>query len=93
MTPRTIKTLMLVGGFLGGGVLLGILGFAMQFWISINVAAQIDDIIIPDTGQLTTDVATLTLSVEHIEGDIATALASQQRFEELFIEYLQREAQ
>ena len=30
-----------VGSFLGAGVLLTILGFAMQFWIAMNVKSQL----------------------------------------------------
>ncbi len=42
-TTRTVLT------WLGGGLGLAILGFAMQFWISINVASQLKDAgIIPE---------------------------------------------
>ena len=93
LTKRAKQIAMWIGGsILGGGLALTILGMAVQFWIMTEVAAQIDEIHIPDTAQLTTDVEVIKGSVENIDGKIDTALASQQRFEELFIEYLQRQA-
>ena len=92
MNPRTNKILVWVGGILGGGLGLAILGFAMQFWISINVKAQLDEITIPDTAQLITDVEVIKSSINNIETNIGTVTASKQRFEEIFIEYLAKEA-
>ena len=93
MTPKS-KTILgwvvAIGGALGG---LAIVGMAAQFWISVEVKAQLSDVSIPDTTQLTTDVATIKATVEAIDDKSDTAIENQQRFEEIFMEYLQNEAQ
>ena len=66
-----------------GLVSLGVLAMAGQWWISQEVKSQLANVSIPDTGQLTTDV-------EVMKAD--TAIANQQRFEEIFTEYLINEA-
>lgn len=94
MTQRAKHIAMLVGGsIVGGGLALTIIGMAAQFWIATEVAAQLDEIHIPDTAQLTTDVEVIKAGVLTLDGKIDTALASQQRFEMLFIEYLQRQTE
>jgi hypothetical protein len=75
--------------------MLTIIGMAAQFWISTEVKAQLDDIpeiVIPDTTQLTSDMAAVKATVEAIDGKADTAIENQQRFEEIFMEYLQNEA-
>lgn len=76
-------------GALGG---LAVIGMAAQWWISQEVKAQVSDIVIPDTSQLTTDVEVIKSTVLAIDGKADTAIASQQRFEEIFTEYLINEA-
>ena len=84
------------GSIVGGGIVLTVIGMAMQFWISTEVSAQLttkfEGIIIPDTAQLTTDVEVIKSTVLAIDGKADTAIASQQRFEEIFMNYLQNEA-
>jgi len=92
MNPKTSKILgwvLSIGGALGG---LAIVGMAAQFWISIEVKDQLADVTIPDTSQLTTDVEVIKSTVLAIDGKADTAIASQQRFEEIFTEYLINEA-
>lgn len=78
--------------FLGGGFVLAVLGMAAQFWISTEVQAQLEEIVIPDTSQITTDVEVIKGSITNIEANIKTALESQERFETIFTEYLINEA-
>jgi len=92
MTPKTKTVIISVGSFLGGGFVLAVLGMAAQFWIATEVKAQLDEIVIPDTTQITTDVEVIKGSIENIETNIATALESQERFETIFTEYLINEA-
>ena len=68
------------------------LGMAIQFWISVEVKAQLKEITIPDVSQLTTDVAVIKSTVLATDKKADTALANQQRFEEIFTEYLINEA-
>jgi hypothetical protein len=65
---------------------------AAQFWISTEVKAQLGEITIPDTAQLTTDVAVIKSTVLATDAKADQAIANQQRFEEIFMEYLQNEA-
>jgi len=41
MNQTTKTAVTWIGGILGGGLGLAILGFAMQFWIAMNVASQL----------------------------------------------------
>jgi len=97
MTPKTIKVWTVVGGVLGGGLGITILGLAMQFWIVLNVEAEVKKIVHPideiEAAQLVIDVATIKTTVTNINKNVDTAVASQERFEEQFIDYLQGEAQ
>ncbi len=94
MTPKAKQIAMWIGGsIVGGGLALTIIGMAAQFWIATEVKTQLEGIAIPDTSQLVTDVEVIKTTVTTLDGKIDTALASQQRFEELFIEYLQRQAE
>jgi len=96
MTQKSKQVAMWVGGsIIGGGLVLTIIGMAAQFWISTEVKAQLEDIpeiVIPDTTQLTTDVAAIKATVDGIDDKADTAIENQQRFEEIFMEYLQNEA-
>lgn len=92
MTPKSKSIIIGVVSFLGGGLVLAILGMAAQFWISSEVHAQLEDIVIPDTTQITTDVEVIKGSIKNIETNIKTALESQERFETIFTEYLINEA-
>lgn len=97
MTPKTSKYLAIVGGVLGGGLGVTILGFAMQFWISTNVKSQVDDIVHPidvaEAQQLLIDLNSIKLGLIHIDENLDTALASQERFEKQFTDYLIGEAE
>ena len=97
MTPKTTKYLTIVGSVLGGGLGIAILGFAMQFWISQNVKAQVDDIVHPidiaEAQQLLIDISSIKLGLEHIDENLDTALESQERFEKQFTDYLIGETQ
>jgi len=91
MTPKAKKILSWSASIfvaLGG---LVVIGMAAQFWISTEVAAQlalVPAVVVPDTAQLTTDVEVIKGSISNIEANVGTALASQQRFEEIFTQYL-----
>jgi hypothetical protein len=92
MNPKTSKILgwIVVGfGSLGG---LAVIGLAAAYWIHLEVKAQITDIIIPDTTQITTDVEVIKSTVLAIDGKADTAIANQQKFEEIFMDYLANEA-
>jgi hypothetical protein len=97
MTQKIKHIAMWIGGsIVGGGLALTVIGMATQFWIATEVKTQLVTgmtHVHPATTQLTTDVEVIRTSVTNIDGKIDTALESQQRFEELFIEYLQRQAE
>jgi hypothetical protein len=93
MTQKSKQVAMWIGGsIVGGGIVLTIIGMAAQFWISTEVKAQLGEITIPDTAQLTTDVAVIKSTVLATDAKADQAIANQQRFEEIFMEYLQNEA-
>lgn len=75
-----------------GLVSLGVLAMAGQWWISQEVKSQLANVSIPDTGQLTTDVEVIKTTVLSTAEKADTAIANQQRFEEIFTEYLINEA-
>lgn len=93
MTPKSKQTATWIGivfGAMGG---LTIVGLAAQFWISAEVGTQImahshNTSIQP----IIQDVATIKTDVENIKINVQTAVDSQQRFEEIFMEYLQEQA-
>lgn len=88
MTPKAkqiTQWVVAIGGALGG---LAILGMAAQFWISTEVRAQLTAVSIPDTAQLTTDVEVIKTTVLATSAKADTAIANQQRFEEIFTQYL-----
>lgn len=92
MTPKSKQALTWIGiifGSLGG---LAIVGLAAAFWIHLEVRSQLADVTIPDVSQITTDVEVIKSTVLAIDGKADTAIASQQRFEEIFTEYLINEA-
>jgi len=92
MTPKSKQIATWIGivfSALGG---LVVVGLAAQFWISVEVKAQLSEITIPDTTQLTTDVAVIKATVLANSDKADMALANQQRFEEIFTEYLINEA-
>lgn len=93
MTPKSktiLGWILSIGGGLGG---LAVVGMAAQFWISVEVKSQLGDVSIPDTSQLTTDVAAIKATVDGIDDKADTAIQNQQRFEEIFMDYLREEAQ
>ena len=76
---------------LGG---LAVIGMAGQWWISQEVKAQLANIDVPEeVVTMGTDVAVIKTDITNINTKVDQALQSQQRFEELFIEYLQEQAQ
>ena len=80
------KILIWVGGILGGGLGLAILGFAMQFWISINVASQLAKAgIVPEA-----DVAALDTRIGGLEGlhdkDINRVESKAERIAQILME-------
>jgi len=98
MTPKSkaiTSWIIAAGGAVGG---LAVVGMAAQFWIHTEVASQLDDHVRDMTGsmdvaaELTTDVASIRATVDAIDGKTDTAIENQQRFEEIFMEYLRNEA-
>lgn len=92
MNPNVKKYggwILTIGGALGG---LAILGMAAQFWIQSEVKSQLTSVEIPDTMQVTQDVAVIKSDIANIKSGVDQALESQQRFEEIFTEYLINEA-
>ena len=91
MTPKAKKALSWsVSIFVALGGLV-VVGMAAQFWISTEVAAQVKAlpiVVVPDTTQLTTDVEIIKNSIANIESNGSAALESQQRFEDIFTQYL-----
>lgn len=75
-----------------GLVSLGVLAMAGQWWISQEVKSQLANISIPDTSQITVDIEVIKTTVLATSGKADTAIANQQRFEEIFTEYLINEA-
>ena len=92
MTPKSRSIVIGAVSFLGGGFVLAVLGMAAQFWISIEVKAQVGKLVIPDTSQLITDIEVIKTTVLATSKKADTAIANQQRFEEIFTEYLINEA-
>lgn len=92
MTPKSKQAAVWIGTIFGAFGGLAIVGLATQFWISVEVKAQISELTIPDTTQLTTDVAVIKSTVLANSSKADTALENQQRFEEIFTEYLINEA-
>jgi hypothetical protein len=99
MTPKNKQVATWIGivfGALGG---LAIVGMAAAFWISVEVKGQLIDHTkvmveaIPDTSTLQTDVAAIKATVIAIDSKADTAIENQQRFEEIFMDYLRNEAQ
>lgn len=74
---------------LGGTAVLGMAG---AWWVNQEVQEQLAAAAIPDTTQLTTDVAVIKGDIANINANVALSLEAQQRFEEIFMEYLQSEA-
>lgn len=92
MTQKSKQAILwVVGSVLGGGIILTVIGMAAQFWISTEVEAQLMDVAIPDTTQLSTDVEVMKGDISNINTNVQTAMESQQRFEEIFMQYLQDE--
>jgi hypothetical protein len=95
MTPKSKQIATWIGiifGALGG---LAIVGLAAGYWIHLEVQSQVEDIpaiVVPDVSQLTTDVEVIKSTVLAIDGKADTAIANQQRFEEIFMDYLANEA-
>ena len=98
MTPKSksvIGWITAIGGSLGG---LAIIGMAAQFWISVEVKSQLHGHVEDMAGDmdiaagLTTDVASIKATVAGIDSKTDTAIENQQRFEEIFMEYLRNEA-
>jgi hypothetical protein len=83
--------LTIIGG-LGG---LTVVGMAAQYWISTEVSAQllehheVDSHVEP---KLKTNIEVMKTEISGIAADVDTALESQRRFEEIFMEYLREEA-
>ena len=75
---------------LGG---LAVIGMAGQWWISQEVKSQLANISVPEeVVTLASDVQSIKTDIENIDDNVDRALESQQRFEEIFMEYLQNEA-
>jgi hypothetical protein len=86
MTQKTKQILLYIAGFLGGGAFLAIVGMAAQFWIATVVATQIDDHTHTGAiGPIRNDISTIQTDIENINTNVDRALASQQRFEEIFM--------
>ncbi len=71
---------------LGGGVGVAILGFAMQFWISVNVAAQLQDKnIVPESTVTALDTRIKSLEGVH-EKDITRVESKAERIAQILME-------
>jgi len=86
MTPQTKTILTWVGSIVGGAGGLTILAFAMQFWISINVASQLKDAgIVP-----VATVTALDTKVKALEGlhdkDIIRVESKAERIAQILME-------
>ena len=93
MTQKTKQVLIAIVGFVGGGFVLAVIGMAAQFWISTEVATQLaDHSHTATTGPIRTDISAIRTDIDHINDNVNRALASQQRFEEIFMEYLREQA-
>ena len=92
MTPKSKTILGWVATIIGGLGGLAVIGMAAQFWISVEVKNQVAELTIPDTSQLTTDVEVIKSTVLAIDDKADTAIENQQRFEEIFMDYLREEA-
>jgi hypothetical protein len=93
MTQKTKQVLIAIVGFVGGGFVLAVIGMAAQFWIATEVSAQLDDHThSATTAPMRQDIAAIKTEVEAIDANVDRALRSQQRFEEIFMEYLREQA-
>jgi len=71
---------------LGGGVGVAILGFAMQFWISINVASQLKDAgIVPVSTVTALDTRLEGLEALH-DKDIVRVESKAERIAQILME-------
>ncbi len=71
---------------LGGGVGVAILGFAMQFWISVNVAAQLKDAgIVPVSTVTALDTRVDSLETLH-DKDIIRVESKAERIAQILME-------
>ncbi len=95
MNPKTSKILGWIAVVFGGLGGLAIVGLAAGYWIHLEVQSQVKDIpvvVVPDITQLTTDVEVIKSTVLAIDGKANTAIENQQRFEDIFLNYLANEA-
>jgi hypothetical protein len=93
MTQKTKQLVIAIIGFVGGGFVLAVVGMAAQFWIATEVAAQLSDH--SHTGSIApikNNIASIQTDIENINTNVDRALQSQQRFEEIFMEYLREQA-
>ena len=90
MTLTSRQAAMWIGTMFGGLGGLAVVGMAAAFWISLEVKSQITPH--PDTTLITQDIAVIRSTVTANGSKADVALANQQRFEEIFMEYLQNEA-
>lgn len=93
MTQKTKQVLIAIIGFVGGGFVLAVVGMAAQFWISTEVSTQLNDHThSATTAPIRNDISVIKNDIDDINTNIDRALQSQQRFEEIFMEYLREQA-
>ncbi len=86
MTPTTKTALTWVGSILGGGIGLTILGFAIQFWISLNVKSQLAEAGIVPVATVTA-IDTRVGNLETLHGkDIVRVESKAERIAQILME-------
>ncbi len=80
------KTFIWIGGILGGGLGIAILGFAMQFWISLNVSSQLKVAgIVPEADVTALDTRLGVLEKLH-DKDITRVESKAERIAQILME-------
>lgn len=89
MTQKTKQVFIAIVGFVGGGFILAVIGMAAQYWI----ANEIDRQYATHTHHIEMEpvrdeMRSVKQELDNINRNLSRGLDQQQRFEEIFMEYL-----
>lgn len=93
MTQKTKQLVIAVVGFLGGGIILAVVGMAAQFWIASEIAHQLGNHSHHhEIRPVRDDLTVLKGELQSMNSNLNRSLEQQRRFEEIFMEYLRDQA-